>query len=492
MAEINTLNWTCTQAWKASRDPSIALHPDSIAAIRKCYDYLHSKLSESDRSFYGINTGFGAFCDTIIAPGALEELQVNLIKSHACGAGETVPEEIVRLMLVLKVKSLQYGNSGVSLEAVDGLIKLFNGNFLPVIFSQGSLGASGDLAPLAHLCLPLLGTGAIWKEGQAVRVEDLDLQINYRPKAKEGLALLNGTQYMSAIGVYLVENCRRLFLQADLIAALSCDAFMCDDQPFHPSIHSVRPHRGQGEVASRIRQWREGSQMGFNKKWSVQDPYSFRCIPQVHGASLDVLKHVESVFETEINSVTDNPLIFPDEDAILSGGNFHGQPLALALDYLAIAMAEIGSISERRIFQLMSGTRGLPAFLSSKPGLESGLMIAQYLAAGVVSENKVICHPASVDTIPSSNGQEDHVSMGANGANKALRVFKNVQRILAIEVLSAWRASAFRRPLRTTDKLEELVAAIEKNADLDLGDVVHSDSIAQLERYLMHADIADH
>jgi len=460
------------------------LRKDDLTQLEECYNYLHAKLSASDRSFYGINTGFGAFCDTVIAPNELEDLQINLIKSHACGAGDTIPEEIVRLMLVLKVKSLLYGNSGVSVEAVQGLAHLFNTNALPVVYSQGSLGASGDLAPLAHLCLPLLGTGAIWKDGKITKVEGLNLGIQYRPQAKEGLALLNGTQYMAAIGVYLIENCKRLFAQADLIAALSCDAFMCDTQPFDPKIHAVRPHKGQVNVAVRIRSLREGSAMGHSKRWSVQDPYSFRCVPQVHGASQDVLRHVESVFETEINSVTDNPLIFAGEDDILSGGNFHGQPLALALDYLAIAMAEIGSISERRTFQLMSGTRGLPAFLSSKPGLESGLMIAQYLAAGVVSENKILCHPASVDTIPSSNGQEDHVSMGANGANKALRVFANVQRVLAIELLSTWRAFSFRRPLASTAPLEEFVAQMEKNATLTLEDVVHADTIAELEAFL--------
>ncbi|HSV09566.1 MAG TPA: histidine ammonia-lyase, partial [Hanamia sp.] len=434
-------------------------------AILKCREYLDQKINSSDELFYGINTGFGFLQNVKIEKAQLETLQQNLLLSHACGLGEEVPEEIVKLMMMLKIKSLSYGYSGIGIEVVKRLMDMYNNEVLPVIYTHGSLGASGDLAPLSHMSLPLIGKGEVRINGEKMPAENVLKKFEWQPielQSKEGLALINGTQFMSAYGLFNLIHSERLLNWANLIAAISFDAFDCNPDCLYDRLHAVRPHPGQTFAADQIRNILEGSEMIAQKKMQVQDPYSFRCIPQVHGASKDTFDFVLKTFLTEINSVTDNPIIFPDEDRIVSGGNFHGQPLAFALDYLSIAMSEIANISERRTYQLLSGQRNLPLFLVKNSGLNSGLMIPQYTAAGIVSENKQLCTPASVDSISSSNNQEDHVSMGANAATKCYRVIQNVEKILAIELLTAIQALEFRRPLKSSPEIEKIVKEFRK------------------------------
>ncbi|MCB0568596.1 MAG: histidine ammonia-lyase [Phaeodactylibacter sp.] len=463
---------------------SLALSEESRQRIRHCRAFLDDKLQHSDELFYGINTGFGSLCHIRISKEQTISLQHNLVQSHACGTGAPVPPAIVQLMLLLKIQSLAYGYSGVRLGLVERLAELFNRGILPVVYEQGSLGASGDLAPLAHLSLPLIGLGAVWQNGQALPSDSVLADSGLAPmelQAKEGLALLNGTQFSGAYLGWCLLQARRLFGLANLCAALSADAFDCQLSPFDGRLHIIRPHEGQQRVAADIRWWLQGSALAQREKQYVQDPYAFRCVPQVHGASWGAISHAEQVFLTEANAVTDNPNIFPDTDAILSGGNFHAQPLALALDYLAIALAELGSISERRVYQLISGNRGLPSFLTSEPGLNSGLMIPQYTAASIVSQNKQLCTPASVDSIVSSNGQEDHVSMAANAATKCYRVVENLERLLAIEWMTAAQAMEFRRPEQSSPALEQILAdyrLVVPKVESDR--VLHDDIIATI------------
>ena len=458
----------------------LSLTPEVKTRISRCRQYLDHKIDHTDELFYGINTGFGFLQQVRIDHSQLQQLQKNLLQSHACGLGEEVPRDIVRLMLLFKIKSLSYGFSGVHVHTVERLVDMYNNDMLPVIHTQGSLGASGDLAPLSHMSLPLIGMGEVYfKEKKMTAAEALKL-MGWDPillQSKEGLALINGTQFMSAYGMYILVQSRRLLQWADAIAAISYDAFDCTLTPLNEKIHLIRPHRGQAETAAAMRKLLYGSEIASRVKAQVQDPYSYRCIPQVHGATKDTFSHVLDIFTTEINSVTDNPNIFPEDDLIVSGGNFHGQPLALGLDFLAIAMAEIGSISERRTFQLLSGQRGLPSFLVKNPGLHSGLMIPQYTAAGMVSENKQLCTPASVDSIPSSNNQEDHVSMGANGAVKCKRVVDNVEKILAIELLTAVQALEFRRPLKSSEEIESIVAAFRRSVSFNDADRIMQEDI---------------
>jgi histidine ammonia-lyase len=459
----------------------LELSSEARKRIERCRSYLDEKLQRADRPMYGINTGFGSLYNKNISDDQLEKLQENLVKSHACGMGDTVPQEVVRLMLFLKVQSLAYGYSGVQLQTVQRLVDYFNQGIHPVVYQMGSLGASGDLAPLAHLSLPLLGLGEVQVKDRQLTGKELNTQFNWEPihlKAKEGLALLNGTQFMSAYGIWCVHHAHRLLRLANRIGALSLDAFDGRLEPFLPEVHRIRPHAGQMSVAAEILALLEGSELIAHPKKHVQDPYSFRCIPQVHGASTDAVAYITNVLLTEINSVTDNPNVFPEEDEIISAGNFHGQPLAMALDHLAIALAELGNISERRTYQLISGARDLPNYLVANPGINSGMMIPQYTAASLVSQNKQWCTPASVDSIVSSNGQEDHVSMGANAATKALRVTDNVYRILAIELLTAVQAMKFRRPLKTSPPLEEWVHTFtEKIPFVEQDRVLHDDLI---------------
>ncbi|MBR0330404.1 MAG: histidine ammonia-lyase [Alistipes sp.] len=466
----------------------LALSEDARQRIIRCRSYLDEKMERNAQPIYGITTGFGSLCNISVGKEDLATLQKNLVMSHACGTGERVPREIVRLMLFLKAQSLSYGHSGVQLETVERLIDLYNLDLLPVVYQQGSLGASGDLAPLAHLSLPLIGLGEIEKaDGKVVPAAEVLKEQGWQPialKSKEGLALLNGTQFMSSFGVWSWLKAEDLSRQADRIAALSLDAFDGRIEPFCDEVHLVRGHKGQLETARTMRQLLEGSELISRPKKHVQDPYSFRCIPQVHGASKDTIAYVGSVLETEINSVTDNPTIFPVEDLVVSAGNFHGQPIALVMDYLAIAVAELGNISERRTYKLISGVRDLPPFLVAKPGLNSGFMIPQYTAASIVSQTKGLCMPASVDSIPSSQGQEDHVSMGSNAATKLYRVVMNVERVLAIELMNAAQAIEFRRPLRSSEHNEALLTAYRKVVPFIENDEVMYPHIASSIKFL--------
>lgn len=464
----------------------IALSKRLIESISSGRSFLEGYIEKSTQPIYGINTGFGSLCDVEIDKSQLEQLQTNLVMSHACGVGELVPEEIVRYMLVLKVLGLSKGNSGVRLTTVQRLVDLYNCGIIPVVYQQGSLGASGDLAPLAHLSLALIGLGEVFYKGDrlpssaALKAEGLaPISLG----AKEGLALLNGTQFMSAFGTCMLYNLQHWVEQSDRVAALSLDAFDGRIEPFSEAIHALRPHGGQIKTAAFFREITSGSSWINQPKKHVQDPYSFRCIPQVHGASKDAIAYVSSVFEIEINAVTDNPTLIPDEDKIISAGNFHGQPLAISLDFLCIAMAELASISERRTYKLISGQRGLPAYLVANPGLNSGLMIAQYTAASIVSQNKQLCTPASVDTIDSSNGQEDHVSMGANAATKAYRVFENLKKVVAIELLNAAQAADFRQG-KSSDELEKLRQNYRKVVPFIQQDIVLSDEIHRTINFL--------
>ena len=453
--------------------------------ILACRAFLDKKMADKTKSYYGINTGFGFLQQVTIDDAQIEQLQYNLLVSHACGLGEEVPADIVKLMIMLKIKSLSYGHSGVQIDTVIRLMNMYNHDVLPVIYTQGSLGASGDLAPLSHLSLPLIGLGEVNYKGVKMPAEQALADLQWSPiklKSKEGLALINGTQFMSAYGLYCLKKAEHLLKMADMISAVSFDAFNCNTEPLDEHIHAIRPHKGQVATATKLRHLLSGSSIAQKDKYQVQDPYSFRCIPQVHGASKDVFEHVLSIFLQEINSVTDNPNIFPEDDLILGGGNFHGQPLAMALDYLAIAMSELANISERRTYQLISGQRGLPLFLVKDPGLHSGFMIPQYTAAGIVSENKQLCTPASVDSISSSNNQEDHVSMGANAATKCLRVIQNVEKVLAIELLSAAQAIEFRRPMKSSALLEKMVAAFREKVSFNAEDrLLHTDLVASID-----------
>ena len=447
---------------------TLALSEEAIARIQKCRNYLDKKMETQKEPIYGVTTGFGSLCNVSISRDELSQLQKNLIMSHACGVGEEVPQEIVKLMLLMKIQNVCYGHSGVQVVSAQRLVDFFNNGILPVVYQQGSLGASGDLAPLAHLCLPLLGLGEVNYKGQRRDAADVLKEFGWEPitlQSKEGLALLNGTQFMSSFATYCILKAQRLSRQADQILAVSLDAFDGRIEPFNDNVHLIRGHKGQLETARNIRKYTEGSEIIRQHKAHVQDPYSFRCTPQVHGASKDTLAYVASVIETEINAVTDNPTVFPDEDIVVSAGNFHGQPLALVLDFLAIATAELGNISERRTYQLIEGKRGLPNFLVAKPGLNSGFMIPQYTAASIVSATKQLCTPASIDSIPSSQGQEDHVSMGSNAATKCYKVMQNVERVLAIELFNAAQALDFRRQssgLKSSPFIEDLVARYRK------------------------------
>jgi len=463
---------------------------DAHHRITECRAYLDKKLDSGDGLFYGINTGFGYLQNVKIDNAQLQQLQSNLIQSHACGLGEEVPKDIIKLMVMLKIKSLSYGHSGVQIDTVKRLMDMYNNDVFPVIYTQGSLGASGDLAPLSHLSLPLIGLGEVWHEGKKMPAAEVLKKFDWQPiqlQSKEGLALINGTQFMSAYGMYNLLNAERLLIWADIIAAISFDAFDCIMEPLHPNIHAIRSHKGQVSTAANISNILKGSAIAAQKKQQVQDPYSFRCIPQVHGATKDTFDHILSVFIKEINSVTDNPNIFPDDDLIVSGGNFHGQPLALCLDFLAIAMSEIANISERRTYQLISGQRNLPLFLVKDAGLNSGFMIPQYTAAGIVSENKQLCTPSSVDSISSSNNQEDHVSMGANAATKCKRLMDNVEKVLAIELLTAVQALEFRRPLKSSPQIEVIVTAFRKEISFNDADrILHDDMIKSIQ--FLHRD----
>ena len=461
--QINTERLTIEKACEIiETGAKLVLSDECTALINKCREFLDDKIERTNEPLYGITTGFGSLCNISINAKDLSTLQSNLVKSHACGTGDRVAPEIVKMMLLLKIQSLSYGNSGVQLATVQRLVDFFNEDVLPVVYQQGSLGASGDLAPLANMCLPLLGLGEVLYQGEILPAADVLAVKGWKPltlKSKEGLALLNGTQFMSAHGTWAICRARRLFNAALSVAAMSLEAFDGRIEPFGKEVNEVRHHPGQIAVADKMRSILEGSQLIARHKEHVQDPYSFRCIPQVHGAVLDTLNYAQAVMEDEINSPTDNPTIFPDEDIIVSAGNFHGEPIALPMDFLCTALTELSNISERRIYKLISGTRGLPSFLVARPGLNSGFMIAQYAAASILNQSKGLCWPTSCDSIPSSQGQEDHVSMGANSATKLIRVVDNTARILGIELFTAPQAVEFRRPARSSKPVEELFTA---------------------------------
>ncbi|MDY2692572.1 MAG: histidine ammonia-lyase [Prevotella sp.] len=453
----------------------LELSDDARTRILRCREYLDKKMAVNDKPVYGVTTGFGSLCNVSIGKDQLTQLQINLMMSHACGTGDRVPNEIVKIMLLLKIQSLSYGFSGCKLDTVERLIDFFNNDILPVVYMQGSLGASGDLVPLAHLSLPLVGMGDVEYKGKVMTGAQMLQVMGWKPiqlASKEGLALLNGTQNMSSFAVWALLQSHRLSDWADKIAAMSLDAYCGLVEPFTDAVHQVRPHKGQIETAARMRELLAGSEIVEKPKSYVQDPYSFRCVPQVHGSVKDTMAYVESVIDTEINSATDNPTVCPDEDLIISAGNFHGEPIALPMDFLAIAMSELANISERRIYKLVSGTRGLPSFLVANPGVNSGFMITQYTAASVVSLNKSLCNPASVDSIPSCQGQEDHVSMGANAAIKLYKVVLNTERVLAIELFNSAQALEFRRPLKSSPIIQKMFEEYRKVVPFIVNDEV--------------------
>ena len=453
----------------------LELSAEAIAKIEKCRNYLDRKTETSEVPLYGITTGFGSLCNRNISPNELTTLQENLVKSHACSVGTELDPEIVRLMLLLKAHALSMGHSGVQVVTVQRVLDLYNNDILPIVYDRGSLGASGDLAPLANLFLPLIGEGDVNYKGVRRPAAEVLKEVGLEPvklQSKEGLALLNGTQFMSSNGVYAIIRARHIMKGADMIGAISLEAFDGRIEPFYDNIHQVRPHKGQIETGEAFRRLLAGSELIAKPKKHVQDPYSFRCIPQVHGAIKDAIRYVSGVLLTEINSVTDNPTIFPDEDCIISGGNFHGEPLALVFDYLAVALAELGNISERRVAQLIMGFRGLPEFLVAEPGLNSGFMIPQYAAAAMVSQNKMYCFSAASDSIVSSNGQEDHVSMGANAATKLHKILDNLENILAIELMNGAQGLDFRRPEKTSPILEEFMVAYRAEVPFVKDDII--------------------
>jgi len=465
----------------------IELSDDARQRVKSCRSYLEKKIVRNRKPIYGVTTGFGALCNVSISDDDLAQLQVNLIKSHACGVGARVPNEIVKIMMLLKVQSLCYGYSGCKLDTVQRLVQFFNADIYPVVYKQGSLGASGDLVPLAHLCLPLLGLGEVEYQGKVMSGEEILRKKRWKPIAlgsKEGLALLNGTQNMSAFAVWALLQAQRLSDWADKIAAMSLDAFDGCIEPFHACVHAIRPHQGQIETAARMRELLQGSRLIANPKKHVQDPYSFRCVPQVHGAVKDTIRYVKSVIDTEINSATDNPMVCPDEDLIISAGNFHGEPIALPMDFLAIALSELANISERRIYRLVSGSRGLPSFLVANPGLNSGFMITQYTAASIVSLNKSLAMPSSVDSIPSCQDQEDLVSMGANAAIKLYKVILNTERVLAIELFNAAQALEFRLPLKSSPAIMAIHDAYRKVVPFVLDDELMYPHIAHSVEFI--------
>ncbi len=470
---------------------SIELSDDIIERVRKGNAFLQNKLNDQNAVIYGVNTGFGSLCNTIIDDDKLADLQYNLIRSHACGTGDLVPYTICKLILLSKIRNLSYGFSGVSVKLLEALVKLYNLDIIPVIYQLGSLGASGDLAPLAHMSLPLLGEGKVYFQQKLCSMEEILPNVDFTPislGAKEGLSLLNGTQFSLSYAIWNVAHAERIVKLSNLIACISSEGYNCMIDPYLPQLHSVRNQSGQQQVAQEMFEILSNSPIIQGPNHDVQDPYSFRCIPQVHGASYDALQYVRKIVENEINAVTDNPNIFPDDNLIVSGGNFHAQPLALPLDFLAIALAELGNISERRIYKLVNGDRDLPSYLTKNPGLESGFMIAQYTAASIVSQNKQFCSPASIDSITSSKGQEDHVSMAANSATKCYKVVENLYRILSIELMTAAQAVSFRRPQKSNEKIQSFLDQYRLDvAPLEKDRVLHYD-IERGVHFLMDTD----
>lgn len=461
--------YTLNEALKALQEP-VELTAEVRASMEKSVDFLNRYLKEAVAPVYGVNTGFGSLQNVVISESRLSDLQENLLITHASGVGELLPRSRVKTMLWLKLLNMSKGYSAVRPLLFERLATLYNEDALPLVFEQGSLGASGDLAPLSQMVLPIIGHGLVeLPEGTILSGNDWLLSKGWEPLKlgpKEALALINGTQFMLSHAVEAYSAISKIQRLLPWISSLSLDAFDCRLEPFLPPIHRVRNQQGQQNAAAEILAILQQSPNAKNPKKQVQDQYSFRCIPQVHGASYDAFSHCFDIWERELNAVTDNPNVFEEENRVLSGGNFHGQPLALTLDYAAMALSELGSISERRTFLLVSGQRELPPYLAEDAGIDSGYMIAQYTAAALASQNKQLCTPASVDSIVSSNGQEDHVSMGANAAIKLMKVIANVEQILSIEWLCAARAAQCRR-LVTEPELHAEWQAFMENTNMN-------------------------
>jgi len=462
---------------------------ESVAGrMQPARDLVERAVAEN-QTIYGITTGFGALASTRIDPAQAATMQVHLLRSHAAGVGPPVPPPIVRAMMLLRARTLASGHSGVRPIVVERILDLLNADFLPFVPGQGSVGASGDLAPFAHLALPLIGEGDLLVDGNRRPAADAMLQAGIEPitlAAKEGLSLLNGTEGMLSFGIISLHRARRLVAAADLACALSIGALMGSARPFRADIHALRPHPGQVKSAATIAGLIEGSSIEASHHddfvHAVQDAYSLRCAPQVHGATWDALTYAANTFEVEIGSVVDNPIVLPESGEVISAGNFHGQPLALALDTMAIAVTELGSISERRTDRLLdpNHSSGLPAFLSPNPGINSGYMLSQYTAAALVAENRVLSHPASVETIPTSGSQEDHVSMGWGAARKLWDVLMNTRRVLAIEILCAAQGLEYRKPLLPSPRVQAVVDRIRREVPPLEDDRQISDEIEQV------------
>src|SRR6266536_1057309 len=463
-------NLTIDDVWAVAVDRApAALSGAAREKVVRARELVERAAHGAREHTYGVNTGFGRFVSRSIPEELTGELQLRLLRSHACGVGEPYPPEIVRAAMLLRANTLAKGNSGARIETVELLLECLDRGVLPHVPARGSVGASGDLAPLAHLALPLVGEGEAWHEGELISGADALAAAGLEPTrlaAKEGLSLVNGTQFMAAYGALGIVRARRLTQVADLACALSLEALQGSRTSFLPQIHRLRPLRGQADSAANVLRLLDGSAINEAHRWcdKVQDAYSLRCAPQVHGASRDLLDYADYTVSVELNAATDNPLVLVDDDALVSNGNFHGQPLAFALDALAMAVAELASISERRVERLVNPnlSDGLPAFLTSDGGLNSGFMIPQYVAASLVSENKVLCHPASVDSIPTSAGQEDHVSMGNAAGLKAWQVLANSERAVAIELLAGSQGVEFHAPLEPGAGVRATRAAVRE------------------------------
>jgi len=494
MIQLNGKNLTIEQmASILYGNQKVAIVDDAKQKVAKSREAVE-RIVQQDKTVYGINTGFGKFSDVKIVEKEVSKLQLNLIRSHACGFGEPFPLYVAKAMMVLRLNALLKGFSGIRLEVLERLCYMINEDVIPVIPQQGSLGASGDLAPLSHLVLALIGEGEVFVQGERLPAKEVFEQRGL-PKielqAKEGLALINGTQAMTAQGLVNYIEAEKLAYASEWIAAMTMEALYGIIDAFHPAVHEARGMQEQMDVAARMRHWLEGSALITHQgDKRVQDPYSLRCIPQIHGASWQVLNYVKEKLELEMNAATDNPLIFEDGELVISGGNFHGQPIAFAMDFLKLGVAELANVSERRIERLVNPqlNEGLPAFLSAKPGLESGAMILQYSAASLVSENKTLAHPASVDSIPSSANQEDHVSMGTTGSRHARMIIGNVRNVLAIEAFCAAQAVEYRGVEQMSPRLREKWEQIRKIAPSMREDRIFSTDVNRIIEFLLPND----
>lgn len=490
MISLSTKDWDLQTIQSILSNETIEIAQEIESHLNENRTYLEQKVETSDGPIYGINTGFGSLCDVAIPKDSLSQLQTNLVRSHACGTGDEVPREIVRLIQALKIKNLSLACSGIRYELLNHMVNVYNAGIEPVIYQQGSLGASGDLAPLSHMALCLLGEGEARFEDEKMDALLALSQKNIKPmtlRGKEGLALLNGTQFSTSYLSFAVLHGERIFRLANLITAMSYYAYDCSVDPLDSRIHEIRKQEGQILAAKNILNALKGNGLEAQNKEYVQDPYAFRCAPQVHGASYDALMYAKNIVLREMNAVTDNPLVFSDTDAVLSGGNFHAQPIALACDFLAIALAELGSISERRTYNLIDGKRKLPSYLSENSGLNSGFMIAQYTAAAIVSENKQLCTPSSIDSITSSKGQEDHVSMAANAARKLYTVVQNVYQVLGIELVTACQAIEFRGADKLNDGLRKVYNEVRKTIPAVKEDVILGEQLREGKRILVES-----